>query len=224
MTMTEWAENEVKIACERCGNEDEEMCRVYTTACYESALKAYKAMAEDDHSGMSWCITSNILEHLIRGLPLTPIEDTDDIWSPELIIHDDRKSYQCKRKSSFWKDVYNDGHIEYQDTDRIRCTNVNDPGVYYTSGFVREIVEEHPEIGKITMPYFPQKPIKVYCEDFLCDEKNGDYDTQGIFYAIKPDGTRVEINRFFTESGNDNNPWREITKEEYEEMKARKIK
>ena len=58
-------------------------------------------------------------------------------------------------------------------------------------------------------------------EEFLCDEKNGDYDTKGIFYAVKPDGTRVDINRFFTESGGG---WKEITKDEYEEMKTRKIK
>lgn len=222
MNMIEWAENEIKIACSKDAAKDEEMCKVYTSACYESALKAYKAMAEDDHSGMSWRITANILERLIRELPLTPIEDTNDIWSSKhIVIHEDCKSYQCERRSCFWKDVYDDGHIEYHDTDRIACTDINNPGVCYTSGHIREIVEEHPEIGKITMPYYPQKPIIAYCEDFLCDEKNGDFDTEGIFYAVKPDGTRVEINRFFTESGDG---WREITKEEYEEMKVRKIR
>ena len=48
MTLTEWAENEVKIACERerksSGNSGE---WDYGCACYESALKAYKSLMED---------------------------------------------------------------------------------------------------------------------------------------------------------------------------------
>ena len=222
MNMMEWAENEVKIVFDKRNANEDDSCYLYTKSCYESALKAYKTLMKDDHSGMSWNITINILERLMRNLPLTAIEDTDDVWSPAGYSMDNGfTSYQCNRKSSFWKDVYDDGHIEYHDTDRIVCTDINDPGVCYMNGHIREVVEEHPEIGKITMPYFPTKAITVYCEDFLCDEKNGDFDTKGIFYAVKPDGTRVDINRFFTESGDG---WKEITKEEYEEMKARKIK
>lgn len=63
------------------------------------------------------------------------------------------------------------------------------------------------------MPYFPEsKPFKVYCEDFLVDSKNGDYDTVGILYAIVPEGYKVEINRFFKE---ENNKFVEITEVEY---------
>lgn len=222
MNMMEWAENEVKIVFDKRNANEDDLCYLYTKSCYESALKAYKSLMNDDHSGMSWSITINILERLMHNLPLTAIEDTDDVWSPAgYTMGNGFTSYQCNRKSSFWKDVYDDGHIEYHDTDRIVCTDINDPGVCYTNGHIREVVEEHPEIGKITMPYFPTKSITVYCEDFLCDEKNGDFDTMGIFYAAKPDGTRVDINRFFTESGDG---WKEITKEEYEEMKTRKIK
>jgi hypothetical protein len=43
------------------------------------------------------------------------------------------------------------------------------------------------------------KPFKVYCEDFLVDPKNGDYDTKGILYLEEPDGNKVEINKFYGE-------------------------
>ena len=66
----------------------------------------------------------------------------------------------------------------------------------------------------ITMPYFPEsKPFYVYCEAVLTDRKNGDYDTVGILYIIKPDGERVEINRYFKEGEKD---FVEIDVAEYE--------
>ena len=43
----------------------------------------------------------------------------------------------------------------------------------------------------------------MYCEEFLTDRKNGDFDTVGILYVIKPDGERVEINRYFKEGERD---------------------
>ena len=80
------------------------------------------------------------------------------------------------------------------------------------------------------MPYFPGSPIKVYCEDFLTDQKNGDFDTVGILYAIaicllreesnKADIEKIEINRFFKES---EDGWKEIDETEYNERKSVKI-
>ena len=46
----------------------------------------------------------------------------------------------------------------------------------------------------------------------MTDRKNGDFDTVGIFYAIKPYGEKVEINRFFKES---EDGWKEIDEAEY---------
>ena len=80
----------------------------------------------------------------------------------------------------------------------------------------------------IAMPYMPGDPIAVYCEDFLVDPKNGDFDTVGAFYAlVKENGTteRIEINRFFREPmGDEEGSWTEITKEEYEDRKTKKVK
>ena len=79
----DWAEREVEIACkkekEKFNNEEGEFFN-YGCACYESALKAFKILCDDGNSGLSMKITQSILNRLINGQPLTPIEDTDDIW------------------------------------------------------------------------------------------------------------------------------------------------
>ena len=79
MSMKDWAEREVEIACRRENPDRGEFD--YGCACYESALKAYKSLVEDGHSGFSIVLTKHILNRLIDCKPLTPIEDTDDIWN-----------------------------------------------------------------------------------------------------------------------------------------------
>lgn len=80
MSMLEWAKKEVEIACKRENPDKKEEEFDYGCACYESALKAFESLCEDGHSGMSIGFTKNILNWLIDGKPLTPIEDTDYIW------------------------------------------------------------------------------------------------------------------------------------------------
>ena len=226
MSMLDWAEREIEIACKRENPDREEGEWDYGCACYESALKAFKSLLEDGHSGFSIGLTKNILNRLIDGKPLTPIEDTDDVWDDRLDMQRDYTSYQCKRMSSLFKDVYNDGRIEYHDNDRVVGFDIGNPDSYpYYNGLNRHIVNE---MYPITMPYIPfDKPFEVYNESFLVDKGNGDFDTKGILYLIKPDGEKVDINRYFrlpklkekdTYCG-----WVEISKEEYEERKARKI-
>ena len=116
--------------------------------------------------------------------------------------------------SALFKYVYNDGTIpfvKYSDIGRVCCVdedNLNGPSWY--NGFVCEIIDE---LYPIKMPYSPSKnSIVVHCREGLSDPKNGDYDSLGILYAIEPDGSRNEINRFFKEH---NNEWTEIDKTEF---------
>lgn len=212
MGMIEWAENEVKIACERerKANNTPEGEWDYGAACYESALKAYKSLAEDGHSGMSFSLTKNILIRLMNHQPLTPIEDTDDIWRECSWRADDHKVYQCERMTSLFKYVYDDGNVTYSDNGRVTCIDI-DTGHSWSNSSLTDIVNG---IFPITMPYIPPvKPYEVYFEDFLSDPKNGDYDTKGVLYVIDPEGERLEIDRFFGEIDGE---FVEITKEEYE--------
>ena len=117
--------------------------------------------------------------------------------------------------TALFKYVYPDGTVKYSDLDRSYCIDINN-GSTYGSGLVRDIVDE---LYPITLPYFTaDNAIKVYCEDFLVDEKNGDFDTVGIFYLIK-DGEKIEINRFFKDGNSDENPCEKISREEYEDRK-----
>ena len=226
MDLNKWAEKEVEIACKKENPNRKVMEFDYGCACYESALKAFKSLTEDGHSGFSIGITKHILNRLIDGKPLTPIEDTDDVW--DLIEANSRRtSYLCKRMSSLSKQVYNDGHIEYKDINRVIAYDIDKPDLDYYTGLADNLVNE---MYPITMPYMPyDKSFEVCFETFLTDKKNGDFDTKAILYLIKPDGERVEINRYFREPESDieekhtYHGWIEISKEEYEERKAKRI-
>jgi hypothetical protein len=229
MSMQTWAEKEIEIACKR----EREASGVendgdwdYGCACYESALKAFKSLMGDGHSGFSIGLTKHILNRLIDGKPLTPIEDTEDtedVWN-DIIDRNDEEGYicfQCRRMSSLFKYVYDDGTVRYKDIDSCYGVDINNPNCVFNKGLVTKIIDE---MFPITMPYSPGKAIAVYCENFLTDKwkfsKNGDFDTRGIFYAVKPDGEKIEINRFFKKS---KDGWDEIDEVEYNERKAIKI-
>lgn len=210
--METWAEREIDLACKReraagsAADEDWD----YGCACYESAYKAFQSLMADGHSGMSICFTKDILNRLIDGKPLTPIEDTPDVWNDISDIsglRGEKVSYQCKRMSSLFKYVYADGRVEYWDIDAY--VGIDDNGGFH-SGLIDSVMEK---LYPITMPYSPpSKPTKVYCEDVLTDRKNGDFDTRAIHYAIRPNGERIEINQYFKE-GEKN--WEPILKEEF---------
>lgn len=218
-TMTSWSEKEASIACklERAENDDpygDEWD--YGCSCYDSALKAFKSLMEDGHSGFSIGATKHILNRMIDGKPLTPIEDTDDVWNDISMYRGEEgyKYYQCKRMSALFKYVYADGSVKYMDIDRYHCVDINNGSTYHCR-LAHDIVDK---LYPITMPYYPGAPIKVYCEDFLVDPKNGDFDTKGIFYLDLPDVERVEINEFYREPRKGEpsiNGWKRITGLEY---------
>lgn len=211
MSMIDWAENEIRLACEKERQGCTDKGWNYGVACYESALKAYKALCEDNHSGFSWGITFGILTKLCRNEPLMPIEDTDDVWNKV-----SEGEYQCRRMSSLFKDVHEDGSVSYSDTNRIVCVNIYNSNDQYHSGLVTRLINE---MKPIKLPYVPEK-LKVYCEEFLSDKHvYGDFDTVGVFYMVDADDKSVDINRFFKESDNEFG-WEEIKRDEYCKRRA----
>lgn len=135
---------------------------------------------------------------------------------------------QCNRMGSLFKEVYSDGTVKYHDNDYVVCADIDKPDVTYSFGLVSNIIHD---MFPITMPYSPGKPIFVLCDCFLTDKANGDFDTVGVFSALKQNGNIVErtrftkINKFFREASKDEKgPWVEITKKEYYERKAKAIK
>ena len=136
-SMEKWAEEEIRLACEKEGE--------YGRACYKSAMRAYKSLLNDDHSGFSIHLTKNILNRLINVQPLTPIEDAPEVWndispwkSDEGIV----EKYQCRRMSSLFKEVYDDGAVVYDDIDRVSCIDINNPSVSWHNGLGNKMVNE----------------------------------------------------------------------------------
>lgn len=225
MSMYDWAEQECRIACKKENPEHNFDSNEfdYGCSCYKSALKAYKSLCEDGHSGFSFNATKNILIRLMDGQPLTPITDEDfprheyDPNNPWLIKQGLRDESQCPRMSSLFRKETLDGKVSYHDIDRSYYINVEEPSDTYSSwdAFIDEMFP-------ITMPYMPKRgKYKIYAQTFLTDKKHGDFDTKGILYVITPEGERVDLNMYRTEG--DDGKWRDITKEEYEELLAKRI-
>lgn len=209
--MEQWAEKEVKLACQYVRPDRKEGEWDCDCACFENALEAYKTLLNQEHTGFSMRLTKLILDRLMDAKPLTEIKDSDDEW-PLMISRDDGNlMYQCKRMNSLFKIVSADGIVSYTDTKRYDCVHIDDPNVHYRSVFINHIMDE---IFPISMPYIPSdKLFLVYTESFCTDPKNGDVDTIGILHAVTPNGDKVEINRYFKE-GTDG-MMEEINQEEY---------
>ena len=209
MNRKEWAENEVKIACKKENPNWDGESFDYGCSCYQSALKAYKSLTEDGHSGFSFGVTKNILIRLMNDLPLTAITEDDfngvkgDDWKDGYI------SYQCPRMSSLFKEVNTETkEVTYSDVDRYY--GVDENGHSYGGGGLVDLCNK---LFPIKMPYFPKAQKYVfYTEDFLLDPKKGDYDHRAVLYVKTPEGDKIELDEFYKE---ENGKMVKISKKEY---------
>lgn len=220
MSMIWWAKKEVElaltresVAIENDPDENDEgmknMRKQYASGCYASALKAYKSLMDDDHSGYSFSVTQGILKRLLDGYPLTPIEDIPESWN--LIRETEEvQEYQCRRCSSLFKDVdKKTGESTFSDVERIVCTSKD--GTCWTNGFVtRKISELYP----IKMPYWPTGRCVVSAFDFAVDGTPGVFDTMEIKSVKFPDGKIDVLDWHYKEVDGQFVP---ITPEEYTE-------
>lgn len=223
MSLETWAEKEIEMACQRERNSAAEVGHEedaeYGIACYRSALKAFKSLLEDGHSGMSISITRQILNQLLLGEPLSPITGEEDEWGdvshlgmPEGVT----KEYQNKRMSSLFKYVYADGTVKYSDVQRVTCYESSHDdiqgGVPFHNGFINRIIDE---VKPITLPYVPQH-YKVYVTECLYEEDGGDFDTMMVDYMIDADTQQqTSIGRYFKEDP-ESHEWMEISNYEYQ--------
>lgn len=195
MGLYEWAEQEAKRA-----KADD-----YGKLCINSALKAFKSLCEDGHSGLSISVTKNILNRLIDGLPLSAItEDDFKNVSPEK-YKKGITTYQCPRMSSLFKDVDKNGNVIYQDVDRVVFINTywDDDGDTWHNYWASKTIDE---MFPIKLPYYPTAtPYKVYGKTMYLDENGkdvtcdnvGSYNVVILDYVITPDGKRIELNKKF---------------------------
>lgn len=159
MSKKEWATKEIELAKNRERDAASKYEWDYKCACYDSALKAFTSLIEDDHSGMSIKITKTILNRLIDTMPLVPIEDTEDIWDTSWIDGTvDYISYRCKRMSSLFKHVYKDGTIKFYDNDYCQSISINNSEFAYHSSLISNIIHDISDHNAI-FPYFTKESI-----------------------------------------------------------------
>lgn len=219
MSLYKWAEKEVKLACKKENPKWDGKTFDYGCGCYASALKAFSSLLEEGHSMFSWSMTRNILERLMRYLPLTPVTDEDfrdkvpGKWPKEKDIVSERV---CSRMFSLFRYEYKDGTVKYSDVDRVVCWDIGSE-LGYSNGLSRRVIDE---MFPIKMPYLPPaREWNVYCCGFCVHNEDGEIVMQGthLVYAIDPDGKRVEIDRYFVDKdGRDE----EIDKAELEKCKG----
>lgn len=221
--MQSWVEREVKIAIDREHAADKEDCEKrgkkynpkefsYGGAIYESALKAYKSLLKDGHSGMSWAFTTSVLTRMMQHKALTPLRGTDDEWHEcEMRNEDGTRMFQNVRQSSLFKHVNPDGTVRYNDVDRAICVDQDDPRDVHHFGLSSKFVDE---LYPLTFPYMPtNKPYKVIDKIFSSEGKPGEFDTVGVIKVVTPEGEEKLVGRYYKEDGD---TFVEIPKEEFD--------
>lgn len=194
MDMKDWARQEILLAKNRISDAEE---KAYMEMCYDSALKAYNCLMKDNHSGMSFGITRNILEKLLYEIPLSPIEDTPEMWNGPMSVGNE-EIYQHKRLPSLCKAVNKrTGRVRVSDHNRVVCRNLPDRGGEFYNGFITEVIDG---LYPIAFPYQPtRKKYIAYVNDFLMDPANGDFDTMHLVSVRTPDGELRPLNFYYKE-------------------------
>lgn len=224
-----WAENETKLGCEiEAPNRDKNKWD-YGCACYESALKAYSSIIEDGHSGTSFNITAQILERLLKHLPLNPITDEPGqnwceatqtcnwICQGPSNTHNGCLEYQSSRMRSLFKYVDVNKQVSYEDTKRFITLNIFESRIPQYNKDVSYIMNK---LFPLHMPYLPEdEPQEVTCEMLRTNPDNILPDTIYILSVKRPKDDVLNIDRYFKHYLNA--MWVEIPKNEYMERVCR---
>lgn len=202
MTMTEWAEREITAACKRENPNWDGKSFDYGCSCYQSALKAYKSLMGDNHSGYSFAFTKEILKNLLDSIPLTPIVDNDFFSDNKCTITEPSKileriglksRIQCPRRFSLYREEDLNGNVRYDDIDRYLCVDAVNPSNIYSSGIAKFINKLYP----ITMPYIPNNtPFKVYIKSWTSVIDNKAIDVNEILGYTNQQGEWCDYHKF----------------------------
>lgn len=182
---------EVQLALSRCESTPD-----LARSIYDSALGAYAAVLQGDHSGYSWEVTRSVVDRMLKELALTPVLDEDfvDVKGEEPVT--------TFRQSGIYKRLKHDGSITYTDHKRVVGVDI-DTGGHFTSSLIREVVDE---MFPIEMPYYtPGTPYRVYVRTY-CDkgfpDDHHDFNREWLSHVVTPSGECVTINRTWVhESG-----------------------
>lgn len=204
--MKKWADREIELAL----GQEKSKCKYpgefeYVEMCYSIASKAFNSIMDGNPSGTGVEFARHLLTKLLDGRPLTPIEDTDDIWEelPFGYLIPDCRCYQCNRMPSLFKFVRPDGTCWYSDSSRIKfydysCYLLGESVQVALNSLLEKLIDsEFP----ITMPYNANVTCKVYITQFSFKVGDGDWDTVAL-HTVKPSNRSAEyVNRYYKRVG-----------------------
>lgn len=191
MSMKDWAAKEIALDRDDASTDNE-----YYNLILDNVQEAYDILLNAGHSGMSIQIAKELLNRLIDGKPLTEIDlDDPDIWNLITEEDDGTQLYQCSRMSSLFK-YAKDDQISYKDNNRVVCME-GSPTYGYGFGFITNLIHK---MFPIQNPYYPttRTEFVVFVRSF---EDDGGVECIDVLYALKPDGSRIEINKTYHLSG-----------------------
>lgn len=199
--LIDWADREFNIVFEQLKKDNASESE---KDIYRCALTVYKNLIDNLEDESTLIPAEAVLISLMRGEPLTPIEDSDEDWvwveGFDQAIGNDNPGYsiyQNRRRNTLFKKVIMDGDkgcTKFSDVGRCVCVDIKN-GQTYDGGFGYTIFDTmHPVI----MPYSPSGKVRIFTEDFKYHEEyEGDYDTFGVIYFRYPNGEMEEVMRFF---------------------------
>lgn len=179
MNRLKYYEHEVELAKK---NEDG-----YGSACYDSALKAYKSLMGDRHSGFSFHFSAGILIRMLGDLPLTPLTNEETEWSKCDFPNRESECYQHNRCSSLFKDVYKDGTVKYIDNDRVVQVVHDEFDDTRTSSWSapKWMDEWVDKFVPITFPYLGDDKFYFHVRQYNClDDELGSYDLTEVIKIV----------------------------------------
>ena len=166
-----------------------------TRCIYDSALGAYAAVLQGNHSGYSWDATHTVVNRMLSEFALTPVCDGDFVG-----IKDENPA-TTPRQNGLFRYLWQDDLVTYTDIKRAVGVYL-DTGEPFTSGLVRAIVDE---MFPIQMPYYtPGIPYRVHVRTY-CDKgfPNDHHDFNRVWasHVVTPSGEYLPINRTWVQSG-----------------------
>lgn len=184
-----WVEREIELAKKNINPE--------YAAWYDKALTAYRMIDQESDTRFDILSVVNILSKLVNVECLTPIEDTDDIWTLLRRTTAGGSEYFNRRMGSLRKYVNEYGHVTYSDLSRVECIGM----VGRPSKLIMSVIDD---MFPIEMPYVKEPVIRVACETLAVKPETYDYDTIAIKKAFvnrsgNGEPVPVDINRYFKE-------------------------
>lgn len=92
MNFKEWALNELKRIEKTCTDEDSLMMQERVT---KNVMEIVMIFAKQEHSGFSWRYTFNLINRLLRWIPITPLTGEEDEWGEPCGPNNGQQNKRC---------------------------------------------------------------------------------------------------------------------------------